>query len=127
MVAARATSAELASGRAKAVAIDSRMIEMAAILLFTGIGTSPPTCKRAAGDIANVGLLAPAPFVRRARHRQPIEGAAAGHLDVTPDGEEPAKRMGRSRGGPDRPAARPSTPGMREVRWAEVVGSEPAV
>ena len=39
MVAARATSAELASGRAKAVAIDSRMIEMAAILLFTGIGT----------------------------------------------------------------------------------------
>ena len=39
MVAARATSAELASGRAKAVAIDSRMIEMAAILLFAGIGT----------------------------------------------------------------------------------------
>ena len=46
MVAARATSAELASGRAKAVAIDSRMIEMAAILLFTGMGRSPPTCKR---------------------------------------------------------------------------------
>ena len=39
MVAARATSSELASGRAKAVAIDSRMIEMAAILLFAGIGT----------------------------------------------------------------------------------------
>ena len=39
MVAARATSADLASWRAKAVAIDSRMIEMAAILLFTGIGT----------------------------------------------------------------------------------------
>ena len=66
-------------------------------------------------------------FKENFRHRQPIEGAAAGHLDVTPDGEEPAKRMGRSRGGPDRPAARPSTPGMREVRWAEVVGSEPVV
>ncbi len=26
-----------------------------------------------------------------------------------------------------RAQARPSTPGMREVRWAEVVGSEPAV
>ena len=33
------------------------------------------------------------------------------------------RRRTSHRGGPDRPAARPSTPGMREVRWAEVVGS----
>ena len=85
-----------------------------------GLGRSPPTCKRPRA-------ISPTLDCRRP-HRSCGVPVTVSQLKARLRVTSMSRRTARSRpsvwaeagGGPDRPAARPSTPGMREVRWAEV-------